>query len=265
LTGRRLRDTPRGRGNRCGHDPRAWRTTLARPRRRLPPVLSAAADVFHQALMNDRGRFPELRRCLRKMQLKVFGGNRRVLSERRSELLEVISLVVRALLCRMDLISKRVGWHPTRGARRQKHDFIGLPIDTIAKWVERDRSSVKRALAVLRWVGWVPGPGKEGPWIIRQPVELVCRTASCGRHTRDCFEFKPGIRRISPAFFQALGPGIEGMLAEAIEHKTQKRAAERAARLGEVLELRPPSKETRPATIRLVSALAARVAYKPPD
>lgn len=196
------------------------------------------------------------------MQLKVFGANRRVLSERRSELLEVISLVMRALLCRMDLISKRVGWHPTKGARRQKHDFIGLPIDTIAKWVERDRSSVKRALTILRWVGWVPGPGKDGPWIIRQPVEKVC-APSCVHHGRECFDFKPGVRRISPAFFAALG--LEGLLAQAIDHKTQKRALERAARLADVVELRPRSADQRPATIALVSALAARVAYKPPD
>lgn len=264
MRARRLRDTDRGRGNRCRHDPRAWRTTLARPRRRLPPVLSTAADVFHRALFDDRGRFPELRRCLRRMQLKVFGANRRVLSERRSELLEVISLVMRALLCRMDLISKRVGWHPTKGARRQKHDFIGLPIDTIAKWVERDRSSVKRALTILRWVGWVPGPGKEGPWVIRQPVEKIC-APSCTHHVRACFEFKPGVRRISSAFFAALGPGIEGLLAQAIEHKTQKRALERAARLADVVELRPRAADQRPATIALVSALAARVAYRPPD
>lgn len=198
------------------------------------------------------------------MQLKVFGNNRRILSERRSELLEVISLVMRALLCRMDLISKRVGWHPTKGARRQKHDFIGLPIDTIAKWVQRDRSSVKRALTILRWLGWVPGPGKEGPWIIRQPVERIC-PKTCSHHTRDCFEYKPGVRRISPAFFEALGPGIVGMMDQAVEHKTQKRAKERAARLAEVVELRPRSSERRPATIALVSALAAHVALKPPD
>jgi hypothetical protein len=267
LSVRRLRDTERGRGNRCGHDPRAWRTSLARPRRRLPPVLSTAADVFHSALFDERGRFPELRRCLRKMQLKLYGANRRVLSERRSELLEVISLVMRALLCRMDILSKRVGWHPGRGWQprgKKHHDFVGLPVQTIAKWTGRDESSVKRALRILRWVGWVPGPGRKGkgPWIIPQPVERLC-PPSCSRHTRDCFEYKPGVRRISLAFFQAIG--VDGLLEEAVEHKKQARAKERAERLAEVVPIRAPSRDTRPATISLVSALAAHVAYKPPD
>jgi hypothetical protein len=267
VTKRRVRDTDRGRGNRCAHNPRAWRATLNRPHHRLPPVCSIAADCFHRAL-SERGKFPELQRCLRELQIPLFGRKRATLSQRRSELLEVLSLVVRALLVRMDVLSLRVGWHNRRfGRDGKRHDFQGLPVKTIANWTGRDESSVKRALRILRWLGWVPGPGKDGPWIIDQPMELTCDKLHDHKHrTKDeggCFEYFPGVRRFTYAFFQALG--IDGQLDQAREYKTQKAAAARAAGLAAVIPIRPRSADRRPATINLIQTLAAKLAYKPPD
>lgn len=259
---RRLRDTPRGRGNRCDHNPRAWRVELARPTRRQPKICTLAAEVFHGALFNQRTKFPELRRCLRNAQIRLFGKPRRVQSERRSELLEVISLVMRALLVRMDVLSLRVGWHNRRIRRAHQRDFQGMPIATIARWVRRDESSVKRALTILRWLGWVPGPGRLGPWIIPQPVERECAD-SAHHHGVGCYKAFPAVRRISVAWFQMLG--LTGQLEEAQTYAAEKPLRDRAARLADVVELRPRSPDGRPATISLVSALAAKVAYKPPD
>jgi hypothetical protein len=205
---------------------------------------------------------------LRELQIPLFGRKRATLSQRRSELLEVLALVVRALLVRMDVLSLRVGWHNRRvGRDGKKYDFQGLPVSTIANWTGRDQSSVKRALRILRWLGWVPGPGREGPWIIDQPMELTCCKLHEHRHrTKDeggCFEYFPGVRRFTYQFFQVLG--VDGELDKAREHKTQKAAAERAAALGLVIPLRPRSADTRPATINLLQTLAAKLAYKPPD
>lgn len=231
-------------------------------------MLTLAANVFHQALVDDRGRFPELRRVLRVMQTELFRRARDKFSERRSELLECLSLVMRALLVRMDIMSLRVGWNRRpfrRGRERRARDFQGMPVRTIARWVQRDESSVKRALTILRWLGWVPGPGRQGPWVIKQPVELVCEDER-HVHIRGCYRFWPGVRRVSLEFFEMLG--LSGQLEEARAYKAGKKAEaeeERRRELAGIVPLRRPTAEPSRATLALVNTLAAHVAFKPPD
>ena len=167
------------RGNRCGHDPRAWRTSLNRPqidsqgvKKKKPPLVLQLAAKSVVALMWDR-LLPEFGH----RQRKLFSQSER---ERRSERLEAIVLVVLALLVRCDVLTLRIRW---RGR--------GLPLREICQWTGIERRRVQRALHDLRYALYVCGPGEQGPGVIRQPIRPG--------------EPQPAIREFTLLFFDRLG------------------------------------------------------------
>jgi hypothetical protein len=247
-------------GNRCRHNPRAWRVTLNRPfRPNQPLVLHLAAEAFTRELREHPERWPELAEA----QQKLFGRANRF---RRSEAREAIALVIRACLTRTDVTTRRVGW-----ARRGRRDFQGLRRKTIANWTERHESSVARAFEIVRYAGIMSGPGRKGPNIVPQPVERcddshdhrkhcpgrVERIRPDGVRVRGCHGM-PAVRQIARWFFDRLGLG--DMLEKAIEHA----AAAAAAPPAPVLELHRPPPPAR-SVVKLVAALAAKKAVAPPD
>lgn len=259
-------------GNRCGHNPRAWRTTLNRPERHdLPLVLRIFAAEFTRSLREHPERWPELAQA--QQRLPGIGGDRRVNSHRRSECRETIALVVHASALRMeiptrDTMNYRVGW-----GRRGSRDFQGLPRATVAAWTGRHESSVARAHELVRYAGIMSGPGRKGPNIIKQPVERcddshehvahcpgrIERTREDGVTVRGCHGL-PAMRRIARWVFERLGLG--GLLDAAIERARAKEAGELAPPPpDELAGRRPPNASA----IVVAHALAAKKAIGPPD
>lgn len=118
----------------------------------------------------------------------------------RSDLIEHIILVVAALLAAMDIKSLRVGRYV---GDRRKHGFIGLTVETIAKWTQLDEGTVSRILNLLRRAGLVKGPGRDGIHVIDQPHD---------RRADGSYEHHPAIRQFTDLFWAGLGPGVREQL-----------------------------------------------------
>jgi hypothetical protein len=249
-------------GNRCGHNRRHWRRELVgRPRRQDPSathasfdagqpwVLAAAAAALARRLFLDRGSFPELRKAI---QLEATSEGER------SEILETIVLVMVALLVRTSLQSLRVGW-PSRRMRGGKvHDFAGLPRSTIARWTGRSDAAICRALQILRHVGWVHGPGRDGFNVIKQPVE-PCDPKHC-RPTESGVHGLAAVRRISVLFFAELE------LQPQLEELQRAKAQDGQAQVVDIATARAAAAGPARSVVRLVGNLAAKRALeRPPD
>jgi len=129
-------------GNRCGHDPREPRLELERPvRANLPWVIKQGIERA-DGIYRERRRFPELS----PQQLKLVGRRN---YWRRSERLEAITLVVKALLCHMELLTLRVLTRPGEGPRN------GIARTSLAKAGGLSLERVRQALADLYNAGYL--------------------------------------------------------------------------------------------------------------
>jgi hypothetical protein len=210
-------------------------------------VLREAGSQFADKAFRWRRLFPDLYR----RQLNLLTKAER---ERRTEVLEAIVLVVRALLRWTDLCSLRVGKPWEKRGRRYVH---GLPLRTIAKWTGLEVRRVQRALYELRYAGYVAGPGLAGPNIIRQPVDAIENELGEVIGYRGC----PAVRRVTLLFFERLG--LAGWLRQSQADRVAQLAS--PARAGELVDL-AAARENARSVKRLTLALAAKAAReRPPD
>lgn len=210
--------------NRCGHDPRSPRLQLQNapsPRGRFPYIITTAADRL-EGLYHDRALFPEL-------------GPRK-----RSERIEAMVLVGKALLRNTDRLTLRVGRHLGDGR------MAGLTMHTVAGWAGITRQRAYRALWDLRDAGYLR---------CRQPVERLADGSWRGL---------AGLRCWTRHFFERLRLG--GRLRRERAELYQRARAQHAETIAERRRLRRlfrSSERARDLTRRTVRQLAERAPAPP--
>lgn len=217
-------------GNRCGHDPRRPRLELSRPEPRgqqpwtIKTALERAAWLYH-----DRGLFPELG------------------ARKRSERLEAMVLVLRAIIRTADRLTWRSGRVLPDGT------LTGFTMVTIAGWgglavVKRtdDRITSQRACRALwdlRDAGYVS---------LSQPIDRKADGARRGL---------AGIRQIRMKLFERLqmAPRVRRERAELWKHERSRRRVETIAERRRLRRLFGESKRARTLAQRTSEQLAHRL------
>lgn len=170
-------------GNRCGHNPANPRVDLAKPTSSRMLWFVDQAMRAAEAIVFDRKRFPDL-------------GPRK-----RSERLEALVLVAKALLYRMDIVTLRVGTGFSDGS------CSGITARSLGVWTGMNTGRVTRALADLRDAGYIN---------TRQPRELV-----------DGHYFGlASIRNLTLSFFNRLGLSLKLSIERTRTSKRRREAAE---------------------------------------
>jgi len=163
-------------GNRCGHDPRRPRLKLRRAddetRGKPFPWLIARALERLEWLYWDRDLFPELGR------------------RKRSERIEAMVLIGKALVRNMDILTMRCG------RLRDDGSYAGISMETIAGWAQIETQRAYRACWDLRDAGWIS---------IAQPIEKThqgpCGPGLCPRKGH---KGRAAIRNLKPKLFERL-------------------------------------------------------------
>jgi hypothetical protein len=161
-------------GNRCGHDRKKPRLQLQRPdgqtRGKPFPWLIRQALERAEWLYHDRSLFPEPRK--------------------RSERIEAMVLVLKALIRNLDILTMRAGrW-------RDDGSLVGISMRTIAKWAAITEQRAFRASWDLREAGWLT---------VSQQIEKThqgpCGPGLCPRHGH---KGRAAIRCLKKEFFERL-------------------------------------------------------------
>jgi len=238
-------------GNRCGHDPRKPRLKLRRPddqtRSKPFPWLIRQALERLEWLYFDRQLFPELG------------------ARKRSERIEAMVLLGKALIRNMDILTMRAG------RRREDGTLAGLSMQTIAKWAEITEQRAFRASWDLRDAGWLS---------MCQQIEKTHKGA-CGPGLcpRGGHKGRAAIRSIKPSLFDRLklrgrlkrerGKRAQEARRETAETIAQRRAQRRLARTSErartltertVEQLAGSAAPAAPAKVEIIAEMAARLA-----
>jgi hypothetical protein len=194
--------------NRCSHDPRAPRLQLATaPAVRFPWFIAKAIERT-EGLYTDRTLFPEL-------------GERK-----RSERIEAMVLVAKALLRNTDRLTLRAGRRLPGGA------IVGLTMQTIAGWAAIARQRAYRALWDLRDAGYLR---------CTQPIERRADGSRRGlagircwtRHFFDRLRLGGRLRRERAQLYQAQRAHHQETIAERRRLRRLFRGGERAAQLAQ--------------------------------
>jgi hypothetical protein len=224
-------------GNRCGHDPRRPRLQLQRPdnqtRGKPFPWLIRQALERIEGLYRERWRFREL-------------GPRK-----RSERIEGMVLVAKALIRNLDILTMRAGrW-------REDGILVGISMKTIAKWAGISEQRAFRASWDLREAGWIS---------ISQPIEKThegpCGPGLCPRRGH---KGRAAIRSIKRELFERLE--LRGRLMK----ERGKRAADARAATAQTIAQRRQirrlvraSERARTLTTRTRDQLAGAATPPPP-
>lgn len=199
-------------GNRCGHDPRRPRLKLQRAddetRGKPFPWLIAQLLARAEWLYWDRDLFPELG------------------ARKRSERIEAMVLVLKALGRNMDILTMRCGKADETGA------FHGIPMPVIAGWAQISVQRAYRACWDIRDAGWAGGS---------QPIEKRHAGKCTGRCPRGSHRGQPSIRTIKPELFERLklrgalkrerGARAQAARPSMVETIAQRRQLRRLAKL----------------------------------
>lgn len=174
-----------GTGNRCGHDPASPRLDPREsPSERLPPVLYDVMGAIENLFwMRHSAQFADIGEA------------------RRSEICEAMVLIGKALIARMDLVTKRVG------SPRADGTVVGVTAERLAEITGLHISRVNRALAEFAAAGWMTSC---------QPCELKADGTYRGY---------PAIRAFLPRMFLALRVNLK--LAAAAKRASDERKAAR--------------------------------------
>jgi len=224
-------------GNRCGHDPRRPRLQLQRPdnqtRGKPFPWLIRQALERIEGLYRERWRFREL-------------GPRK-----RSERIEGMVLVAKALIRNLDILTMRAGrW-------RDDGILVGISMKTIAKWAGISEQRAFRASWDLREAGWIS---------ISQPIEKThegpCGPGLCPRRGH---KGRAAIRSIKKELFERLQ--LRGRLMKERRERAQAARAATSDTIAQRRQLRRlvrASARARTLTDRTRNQLADAAAPPPP-
>lgn len=194
----------RGRGNRCGHDPRRFIRPAVKDT--LPPFIRMSQGALRRAVL------PLIESTL------PFRWNHAPRSER-AEACKAVGIVA---LGRTDIASGRIG----RPSKKDRRRFDGLTIDReLAPLAEVSESRVERVIATFTDWGWLhfktakPGRRKARRGFIRRAAQPIDRED--GR-----FKGRAAVRVWTEKFWRDLG--LWAALAEAQQKRKQAAAAARA-------------------------------------
>lgn len=178
-------------GNRCNHDRANPRVHLVRPLSERLPLVIKEAMARTRGIVLERARFPELG-GRRGLQLRFTNGR-----ERRSERLEALTLVMQAILCRMDLVTLRAGTVRADGS------CLGITEEDICTWTRVRPRRVRRAIRDLRDAGYLG-------W--HQPRKKL---------TPEKWRAYPAIRSVTMTYFKRCGlrPWLERERVDASERR----------------------------------------------